>query len=91
MRLNLAEVTQTVYKCIPVSSVPLIIAHMPEMLLLKLLQFLATEVENGREVHWVMIWLEAVLKYHGNKFGSDKHTTQASPLRSCLLQIFSSL
>jgi len=68
LRLNLAEVTDTVYRCIPIASVPLIVAHMPEMLLLKLLQFLATEIENGREIHWVMLWLESVLKYHGIKF-----------------------
>lgn len=37
LRLNLAEVTDTVYRCIPIASVPLIVAHMPEMLLLKLL------------------------------------------------------
>ena len=89
LRLNIAEVTDTVYRCVPVASVSLIVAHMPEMLLLKLLQFLATEIENGREIHWAMAWLEAILKYHGSKFGQQ--TALQSPLRSCLLQLFSSL
>ena len=64
----MTEVTQTVYKCIPLATVPLIVAHMPKMLLLKLLQFLASEIEMGREIHWAMVWLESILKYHGNKF-----------------------
>ena len=74
LRLNIAEVTETVYKCVPTDSVALIVAHMPEMLLLKLLQFLAVEIELGREIHWAMVWLEAILKYHGAKFG--KQTAQ---------------
>lgn len=69
LRLNISEVTQTVYKCVPLASVSLIVAHIPEMLLLKLLQFLATEIENGREIHWAMLWLESILKYHGGKLG----------------------
>ena len=89
LRLNISEVTDTVYKCIPLASVPLIVAHMPEMLLLKLLQFLASEIETGREIHWAMVWLEAILKYHGGMF--DQVRALQSPLRSCLLQIFSSL
>lgn len=74
LRLNISEVTDTVYKCVPVNSVSLIVAHMPEMLLLKLLQFLATEIENSREIHWAMVWLESILKYHGAKF--EKQTVQ---------------
>lgn len=89
LRLNIAEVTDTVYRCVPVASVSLIVAHMPEMLLLKLLQFIATEVENSREIHWAMVWLENILKYHGSKF--VKQSALQSPLRSCLLQLFSSL
>ena len=71
LRLNISEVTQTVYKCVPLASVSLIVAHIPEMLLLKLLQFLATEIENGREIHWAMLWLESILKYHGGKLGQQ--------------------
>lgn len=37
LRLNISEVTTTVYRCVPLPSVQLIVAHMPEMLLLKLL------------------------------------------------------
>ena len=33
LRLNEPEVTQTVYKCIPRDSIPLLVAHMPEMML----------------------------------------------------------
>jgi len=69
LRLNISEVTDTVYRCVPCNSVSLIVAHMPEMLLLKLLQFLASEIENGREIQWSMVWLEAVLKFHGARFG----------------------
>ena len=36
-----------------------------------------------------MLWLESILKYHGEKFSQLK--ALQSPLRSCLLQIFSSL
>ena len=50
LRLNLQEVTETVYKCVPSNSVPLLIAHLPDMLLLKLLHFLATQIENSREI-----------------------------------------
>ena len=74
LRLNINEVTETVYKCVPADSVPLLVAHMPEMLLLKLLQFMAAEIEHGRDVHWAMVWLEAALKYHGAKFGSQTMT-----------------
>ena len=93
LRLNIAEVTDSVYRCVPLNSVALIVAHMPEMLLLKLLQFLATEIESGREIHWAMIWLQNIMKYHGAKFGQQTTLSAAmqSPLRSCLLQIFSSL
>ena len=59
------------------------------MLLLKLMQFLAVDIENGREIHWAMVWLESILKYHGTKFGQQSNLQ--SPLRTCLLQIFSSL
>ena len=89
LRLNVAEVTDTVYKCVPVHSVQLVVAHMPEMLLLKLLQFLAVEIETGREIHWAMVWLEAVLKYHGGRFVQQNR--QQTPLRACLLRIFSHL
>ena len=91
LRLNIAEVTDTVYRCVPSASVQLIVAHMPEMLLLKLLQFLASDIEKSREIHWSMVWLEAILKFHGVKFGKQTITAMHSPLRSCLLQIFSSL
>jgi len=71
LRLNVSEITDTVYRCVPAGSVALIVAHMPEMLLLKLLTFLATEIENGREIHWAMAWLESILKFHGAKFGKQ--------------------
>ena len=84
LRLNVHEVTSTVFKCVPSASIPLIVSHMPEMLLLKLLQFIAGEVEHAREIEWSMVWLGSILKYHGAKFG--KQTTQnQTPMRSCLL------
>lgn len=73
LRLNIKEVTDTVYRCVPVASVPLIVAHMPTMLLLKLMQFLAVDIENGREIHWAMVWLESILKYQGIKFGQQSN------------------
>ena len=57
LRLNVPEVTQTVYKCIPCDSIPLLVAHMPEMMLIKLLEFMASEIEYGRQIHWAMHWL----------------------------------
>lgn len=48
------------------------------------------EVENGREVHWAMVWLSAIIKFHGARFGKQLTAIQ-SPMRSCLLQIFGTL
>ena len=48
LRFNVPEVTQTVYKCIPYSTIPLLVAHMPEMILIKLLEFMAAEIEQGK-------------------------------------------
>ena len=91
LRLNEPEVTQTVYKCIPSGSIPLLVAHMPEMMLIRLLEFMAVEIEQGRQVHWAMLWLQDILKFHGAKLGSASVATQKSPLRALLLRIFSSL
>ena len=65
LRLNMSEVTQTVYKCIPSESIALIIAHLPEMMLLKLLEFMSEEIEQRRDIHWAMVWLQNILKFHG--------------------------
>ena len=91
LRLNESEVTQTVYKCIPCGSIPLLVAHMPEMMLIKLLEFMAVEIEQGRHIHWAMLWLENILKFHGSKLSSGSVATQKSPLRALLLRIFASL
>jgi len=91
LRLNEPQVTQTVYKCIPRDSIPLLVAHLPGMMLIRLLEFMAVEIEHGRQIHWAMLWLQNILKFHGAKLGSDSVATQKSPLRALLLRIFSSL
>jgi len=67
LRLSEREVTQTVYKCIPVSSVSLLCAHFPTNFLSKLLQFISYEIEKGFHVEWAMIWLQNILKFHGEE------------------------
>lgn len=47
LRLGERNVTQTVYKCIPVTSVPLLCAHFPAGFIDRLLHFLATEIESS--------------------------------------------
>ena len=89
LRLNITEVTQTVYKCIPSDNIPLLIAHLPEMMLLKLLEFISEEIEQRRDIHWVMVWLQNILKFHGQKM--TNLSTKKTPLRALLLRIFSSL
>ena len=64
---------------------------MPEMMLIKLLEFMASEIEQGRQIHWAMLWLQNILKFHGAKLSSASIATQKSPLRALLLRIFSSL
>jgi periodic tryptophan protein 2 len=65
LRLNEDQVTDTVYKCIPIESVPLLSASFPNNYLVRLLTFMAKEIEKGPHVEWSMIWLKNILKYKG--------------------------
>ena len=65
LRLGEQQVTRTVYSCIPLESVPLLCAHFPNNYLTKLLQFIAVEVEHGKNVEWSMTWLQNILKFKG--------------------------
>lgn len=47
LRLDDPNVLQTVYKCVPSDSIPLIISNMPEVLLVRLLNFLAHQIETS--------------------------------------------
>ena len=47
LRLGEKDVTKTVYKCIPVATVPLLIAHFPTSFLDRLLVFIAGEIESS--------------------------------------------
>jgi len=92
LRLGERNVTQTVYKCIPVSSVPLLCAHFPVGFIDRLLQFLATEIESSQHVEWAMIWINNVVRFHGAKLqNTDEITSQKTPLRALMLRILSSL
>lgn len=65
LRLNEHNVTRTVYSCIPITSVPLLCAHFPNNYLVKLLTFIAKEIEGGPHVEWSMNWLQNILKFKG--------------------------
>jgi periodic tryptophan protein 2 len=65
LRLGERQVTQTVYSCIPVDSVPLLCAHFPTSFLEKLLQFLAEEIEASFHIEWAMVWISNLLRFHG--------------------------
>lgn len=66
LRLNETQVTATVYKSIPIASVPLVCAHFPQNYLARLLAVLAKEIDSGAHVEWSMTWLSNLLKFHGN-------------------------
>ena len=89
LRLNEAEAIKTVYKCIPVSSVPLVVAGFPKNFLSRLLEMISREIDRCSDVEWSMVWLQNVLKYHGETL--SKLCSAKSPTRSLLLQIHSSL
>ena len=57
LRLNEQKVTQTVYSCIPIESMPLICANFPNNYLVSLMTFLAIELEKGPHFEWTMIWV----------------------------------
>lgn len=63
LKLNEMEVIDKVYKCIPISNVPLLCAHFPSNYLFKFLEYLGTEIEKGRDIEWNMVWLKNILRY----------------------------
>ena len=92
LRLGEKEVTQTVYKCIPVGSVPLLCAHFPTSFLDKLLAFLAMEIESSQHVEWALVWVNNIIRFHGSKLqNTEEITSHKTPLRALMLRILSSL
>jgi periodic tryptophan protein 2 len=83
LRLNEAEITQTVFKCIPQGSIELIVAHFPKNFLPKLLSLLAAEMQAGRSIEWTNIWLKNVLKYQADALDGSKGENRSALLLLC--------
>jgi hypothetical protein len=64
LKLNEQEVIEKVFKCIPIESVKLICSHFPSNFLFRFLEFLQKQVENGRDIHWNMVWLKELMRYN---------------------------
>jgi periodic tryptophan protein 2 len=63
LKINEREVVEKVFKCIPLDNVPLITAHFPSNYLFRFMEYLAGEVEKGKDIEWNMTWLKNLLKY----------------------------
>lgn len=63
LKLNEVEVTEKVYKCIPIENVPLLCSNIPSNFILKFLEYLSREIEKGKDIEWNMVWLKNILKY----------------------------
>ena len=64
LKLNVPEVIDSVFKCIPIESVPLISSSFPSNYLFKFLEFLAVQIEQSKDIEWNMIWLKQIMKYN---------------------------
>ena len=89
LRLNEPEVTSTVYKCIPIKSVPLVCANFPEPFVAKLLEFIAGQIKDGRQIEWALHWLSSLVRFKGNYL--QKVSMEKSAVRTALLNIYQSV
>lgn len=89
LRLNEPEVTQTVYQCIPLKSVPLVCANFPEPFVAKLLQFIGTQIKVGRQLEWAMHWLSQIVRFKGVYL--QRMSQEKSGVRTALLDIYQSV
>jgi periodic tryptophan protein 2 len=58
LRLGEREVTDKVFKCIPISAAEIISSQFPSNYLFSFLDFLRQELENSRDIEWNLIWLK---------------------------------
>eukprot|EP00347_Sterkiella_histriomuscorum_P002397 403368319 len=91
LKINEIEVIDKIYKCIPLENVPLISAHFPSNYLFKFLDFLAHELEKGKDLEWTMIWIKNLLKYQEQALKKYKELGQGGKGRSLMLKIYSGL
>lgn len=63
LRINEREVIDKVYRCIPLDNVPLICAHFPSNYLFRFMDYLASQLEAGKDLEWNLEWLKSLLKY----------------------------
>lgn len=87
--MNEREVTQKVFKCIPAESISLISANMPSNYLLKFLEYLSIEIDQGKDVEWNMQWLKNILKFQEATLNKYKQSGHGG--RALLLKIYSSV
>ena len=63
LKLNEREVISKVYRCIPLENVSLIAAHFPSNYLFKFMEYLALELDVGKDLEWNLEWVRSLLKY----------------------------
>ncbi|KAL1302942.1 hypothetical protein AAFC00_003261 [Neodothiora populina] len=64
-RLNSTRLLTRVYRSIPAADIPLVVADLPIVYLDRLLRHIATQSDTSPFLELNLIWLEALLKYHG--------------------------
>ncbi|KZC03862.1 Periodic tryptophan protein 2 like protein [Dufourea novaeangliae] len=70
LKLNEKLLIKRVIENIPCANIDLIVSSLPDIYVEKVLQFIASELELTRHIHFYLLWIESILTTHGPKINS---------------------
>lgn len=76
--LNEPELIRAVWQQVPPSSVPLVAQSLPPPYLERLLRFLGAEMEGSRHLHSLLLWVQQLLQWHGQRVRASPTTFEVA-------------
>ena len=76
-RLNDRNLIRRVYENIPISDIRLVVQSTPRVYLGRLLRFVTVQAEESPHLEFNLLWVEAILSYHGRWMKDNKINLEA--------------
>lgn len=70
LKLNEKLLIKCVVENIPCTDIELTVTSLPEIYIVKVLKFIASEMESSRHIHFYLLWIETILTKHGPRINS---------------------
>jgi len=76
-RLNEAPLLRQVYQGIPYTNIGLVVGELPVVYVPRLLRFVALQTEESPHLEFCLLWIKAILDYHGQWVGDNRGMVEA--------------